>query len=98
TAPYLTKTYTNQLAIEGNQFSDAGDSGSLVVDVGNAEPVGLFFAGGITESSVSVGVANPAPTVLSELGAQEGTSFTFVGTTDHPVSCLNYGGGTATAA
>ena len=33
TEPYLTKTYTNQLAIEGNQFSDAGDSGSLVVDV-----------------------------------------------------------------
>jgi hypothetical protein len=98
TAPYLTKTYTNQLAIEGNQFSDAGDSGSLVVDVGNAEPVGLFFAGGITDLGISVGVANPAPTVLSELGAHEGTSFTFVGTSDHPVSCLNYGDGTATAA
>ena len=46
TTPYLTKTYTNQIAISGNQFSDAGDSGSLVVDAGNAEPVGLFFAGG----------------------------------------------------
>ncbi len=69
TEPYLTKTYTNQLAIEGNQFSDAGDSGSLVVDVSNAEPVGLFFAGGVTNSGVSEGVANPAPTVLSELGS-----------------------------
>jgi len=98
TEPYLTKTYTNQLAIEGNQFSDAGDSGALVVDVSNAEPVGLYFAGGITESGVSEGVANPAPTVLSELGTQEGTTYTFVGTTDHPVSCLNYGNGTATAA
>ena len=98
TDPYLTKNYTNQLAIEGNQFSDAGDSGSLVVDAGNAEPVGLYFAGGLTNSGVSEGVANPAPSVLSELGTQTGTSYTFVGTTDHPVSCLNYGNVTATAA
>lgn len=98
TEAYLTKTYTNQLAIEGNQFSDAGDSGSLVVDVSNAEPVGLFFAGGVTVSGVSEGIANPAPAVLSELGTQEGTSYTFVGAADHPVSCLNYGNSTATAA
>jgi hypothetical protein len=98
TEAYLTKTYTNQLAIEGNQFSDAGDSGSLVVDVSNAEPVGLFFAGGVNTSGVSEGVANPAPTVLAELGAQQGTTYTFVGATDHPVSCLNYGVSTATAA
>ena len=98
TEPYLTKTYTNQIAIEGNQFSDAGDSGSLIVDVSDAEPVGLFFAGGETNTGVSEGIANPAPTVLAELGTQEGTSYTFVGTTDHPVSCLNYGNATATAA
>lgn len=98
TTPYLTKTYTNQIGIEGNEFSDAGDSGSLVVDASDAEPVGLFFAGGINSSGVSEGVANPAPTVLSELGAQQGTTYTFVGTTDHPVSCLNYSNGTATAA
>jgi hypothetical protein len=98
TTAYLTKTYTNQIAIEGNEFSDAGDSGSLVVDAGNAEPVGLFFAGGLTNSGVSEGVANPAPTVLAELGSQEDTTYTFVGTTDHPVSCLNYGAATATAA
>jgi hypothetical protein len=98
TEPYLTKTYTNQIAIEGNQFSDAGDSGSLVVDSGNAEPVGLFFAGGVSNTGVTEGVANPAPTVLAELGTQQGTTYTFVGTTDHPVSCLNYGNATATAA
>jgi len=46
TRPYLTKTFTNQIAMSGNQFSDAGDSGALVVDSANAEPVGLFFAGG----------------------------------------------------
>lgn len=96
TVPYITKTYTNQIAIEGNQFSDAGDSGSLVVDTSNAEPVGLFFAGGVTSTGVTEGVANPASSVLAELGQQEGTGYSFVGTTDHPVSCLNYGAGTAT--
>jgi len=96
--PYLTKTYTNQISIEGDQFSDAGDSGSLVVDSSDAEPVGLFFAGGETNTGVSEGVANPVSTVLAELGAQENTIYTFVGTTDHPVSCLNYGNATATAA
>ncbi len=98
TTAYLTKTFTNQIAIEGSEFSDAGDSGSLVVDASNAEPVGLFFAGGLTNTGVSEGVANPAPTVLQELGSQTGASYTFVGTTDHPVSCLNYGAATATAA
>ncbi len=98
TEPYLTKTYSNQISIEGNDFSDAGDSGSLVVDSADAEPVGLFFAGGVTNTGVSLGVANPVSAVLAELGTQEGTSYTFVGTTDHPVSCLNYGNATATAA
>lgn len=98
TTPYLTKVYNNQIAIEGNQFSDAGDSGSLVVDASNAEPVGLFFAGGVTNTGVTEGIANPAPTVLAELSAHEGTTYTFVGTTDHPVSCLDYSNGTATAA
>jgi hypothetical protein len=91
TEPYLSKTFTNQIGIEGNQFSDAGDSGALVVDTGNAEPVGLFFAGGVTASGVSIGVASPASSVLSALGAQQGTAYTFVGAADHPVSCLNYG-------
>jgi hypothetical protein len=100
TKPYLTKTYSNQLAISGNQFSDAGDSGSLVVDAANAEPVGLYFAGGTDVAGMSQGVASPAGDVLTELGAQAGggTSYTFVGGADHPVSCLNYGGSAAAAA
>ncbi len=97
TKPYLTKVYTNQIAITGNQFSDAGDSGSLVVDSATAEPVGLFFAGGVDTGGVSEGVANPVADVLNELAAQGGP-YTFVGTTDHAVSCLNYGNSTATAA
>jgi len=100
TKPYLTKTYTNQLAISGNQFSDAGDSGALVVDSSNAEPVGLYFAGGIDASGVSQAVANPVGDVLGELSAQVGggTSYTFAGGSDHAVSCLNYGDNTVPAA
>jgi hypothetical protein len=100
TKPYLTKTYTNQLGLSGNGFSDAGDSGSLVVDAANAEPVGLFFAGGTDSFGVSQGVANPVGEVLSELSAQVGggTAYSFVGTADHPVSCLSYGNNTLAAA
>jgi hypothetical protein len=100
TKPYLTKTYTNQLAVTGNQFSDAGDSGSLVVDAANAEPLGLFFSGGVDASGVSQSIASPAPDVLNELAAQSapGASYTFVGAADHPVSCLSYGDSTTAAA
>jgi hypothetical protein len=98
TKSYLTKTYTNQLAISGDQFSDAGDSGALVVDSANAEPVGLFFAVGTDASGVSQGVANPAADVLSELAAGLGGTYTFVGAADHAVSCLNYGDNTISAA
>ncbi len=100
TRPYLTKTFTHQIGVSGNQFSDAGDSGALVVDAANAEPVGLYFAGGTDIAGVSQGVANPASDVLSELGAQAGggTAYTFVGTADHAVSCLNYGDNTISAA
>jgi len=100
TKPYFTKLYTNQLAISGDRFSDAGDSGALVVDTANAEPVGLFFAGGTDAAGVVHGIANPASDVLSELAAQtgNGTNYTFVGGADHAVSCLNYGDSTISAA
>jgi hypothetical protein len=100
TKPYLTKQFTNQIAVSGDRFSDAGDSGALIVDTGNAEPVGLFFAGGIDVSGVSHGIASPAPEVLNELRNQTpgGNSYSFVGTADHEVSCLGYGDSTASAA
>ncbi len=100
TRPYLTKTFTGQLGISGNRFSDAGDSGALVVDVTNAEPVGLFFAGGSDTAGVGQGVANPAGDMLSELSNQSGggTSYTFVGAADHAVSCLSYGDSTVSTA
>lgn len=100
TVPYLSKMFTNQIAISGDGFSDAGDSGSLVLDSGNAEPVGLYFAGGIDTSGVSQAIASPAPEVLNELNAQVGggVTYTYVGTSDHAVSCLNYGDSTVSAA
>jgi hypothetical protein len=100
TRAYLTKTFTHQVGISGNSFSDAGDSGALVVDAANAEPVGLYFAGGTDTAGVSQGVANPANDVLNELSATVGggTSYTFVGGADHGVLCLNYGDSTMASA
>jgi len=92
----LTKTFTNQIAIAGTSFSDAGDSGALVVDTANAEPVGLFFAGGTDANGVEQAIASPVADVLTTLDAQvsaggQQTSYSFVGGADHAVSCLNYG-------
>ena len=99
TRRYLTKTYTGQLAVSGNAFSDAGDSGALLVNAASAEPVGLYFAGGIDAGGVSQAMANPAADVLAELSAQAGgrASYSFVGAADHTVSCLNYGDSTVSA-
>jgi hypothetical protein len=52
----------------------------------------------VDSGGVSEGVANPAPDVLNELATATGSSYTFVGTTDHGVTCLNYGNSTATLA
>ena len=100
TRPYLTKLFTNQVAMTGDRFSDAGDSGALVVNANNAEPLGLFFAGGTDVAGVGHGVANPAPDVLNQLAAQAGSgaSFSFVGSADHEVSCLSYGDSTVASA
>jgi hypothetical protein len=89
---YLTKTYTNQLVIGGSSFSDSGDSGALILDSSNAQPVGLFYAGGTDKRGNGYGVANPIGDVLSELGSQAGlkTNFSIVGGSPHPVACLNY--------
>jgi hypothetical protein len=99
----FTKSFTNQIAIAGANFSDAGDSGALVVDAQNAEPVGLFFAGGTDSTGVEQAIASPAPEVLAALDAQvagpngAAASYSFVGGADHPVSCLNYGAASSLA-
>jgi hypothetical protein len=98
TAHSFSKTFTNQIAVAGAGFSDAGDSGALVVDTANAEPVGLFFAGGTDVNGVEHAIANPAGDVLAALDAQvpgpngSAAAYSFVGGADHAVSCLSYGG------
>ena len=103
TQPYTNKTYTNQIGMPGNYFSDAGDSGSLVVDTANAQPVALFFAGSsATSTQPGESFAQPIGEVLTELGqyggAPSGTTFSMVGGSPHTVNCLNYDANTATSS
>jgi hypothetical protein len=96
TQPYYTKTFANQIGIAGDRFSDSGDSGALVVDAANAEPVGLFFAGGTDGDGHGLSIANPISDVLDELGSQAGSAMSVVGSaTQHPVACVRYDSTTA---
>lgn len=91
TEPYLTKIFTGQIGIAGARFSDSGDSGALVVNAANAEPVGLFFAGGTDGAGHGLSIANPIGDVLSELDAESGEHLSIVGTSQpHPVACIRY--------
>jgi len=91
TQPYTTKIFTGQIGIAGDRFSDSGDSGALVVDAANAQPVGLFFAGGTDGQGHGLSIANPIGDVLRELSEQTGSSMSIVGTdTPHPVACVRY--------
>lgn len=58
--------FEDQIAIEGSRgdFSDGGDSGSLVVDIPGGHPVGLLFAGDSLHT-----LANPIELVLNRFGA-----------------------------
>jgi hypothetical protein len=100
---YVSKTYTNQIGMPGNYFSDAGDSGSLIVDTANAQPVGLFYAGSAgTPTAPGESFAQPIGEVLSNLAqfsqAPSGTTFTVVGGSPHTVNCLNYDTNTAASS
>jgi hypothetical protein len=91
--PYYTKTYTNQIGIPGASFADSGDSGALVLDAANAQPVGLFFSSGAGDGNNGFSVANPIQDVLSELSQKSqagGQSFQIVGGAPHPITCSNY--------
>jgi hypothetical protein len=70
--PTFTIFYDNQIAISPGSFSDAGDSGALVLSTG-LHPVGLLYAG-----TSDVTVANPIGDVISAFEAG-GDSFEFVG-------------------
>ncbi|HEY6349356.1 MAG TPA: hypothetical protein VI636_08120 [Candidatus Angelobacter sp.] len=73
----FTSTFSNQIVINGANFSASGDSGSLVVTSDTARPLGLLFAGNATSTT-----ANSIQDVITALG------FAFpVGNPDHAVSC-----------
>ncbi len=80
-------TYKNQIAITSSGFSAGGDSGSLIVTSGTAQPTGLLFAGSSTTT-----IANPVSDVLAAF-----SGFTFVGGGTHAVTCPT-GGKPAAAA
>lgn len=85
-------TFVNQILITPGGFSDAGDSGSLIVeDVdSNPRPVGLLFAGSSTST-----IANPISEVLSSLGV----SMVGVSTSSSTLSATSsLSGGTAMIA
>jgi len=91
TQPYYTKTFNNQIGIAGEKFSDSGDSGALVLDSSNAEPIGLLFSGGTDGDGAGLSVANPISDVLQELSSEAGTKFTVTGTNvPHKVACVQY--------
>jgi hypothetical protein len=79
-AKAFTATFSNQVIINGGNFSASGDSGSLVVTTDTARPVGLLYAGNSTSTT-----ANPIQDVLSAFAS--GGTTTVVGGGDHAVSC-----------
>jgi hypothetical protein len=75
--------FTNQILVTGGNFIEAGDSGSLLVTQASAEPLGLLYASGGTDS-----VANPITEVIAKLVAKTSPGLAFAaGNPDHPVSC-----------
>lgn len=78
----FTVRFTGQVAINGGNFSNSGDSGSLIVDSNTARPVALLYAG---SSSNTVG--NPIQDVYNALKDSSGNAPQVVGGADHPISC-----------
>jgi hypothetical protein len=75
--------FNNQILVTGGNFIEAGDSGSLLVTQASAEPVGLLYASGGTNS-----VANPIADVIAVMVAKTAPGLAFAASNpDHPVSC-----------
>ena len=80
------------MMVDSAGFSAEGDSGSLIVDSGTAEPVALLFAG----DAVST-VANPISDDLAALVDSNNVQPTFVGGAEHAVAACSLPPASATA-
>ena len=75
----FTTSFTNQVSVAGGDFSNEGDSGSLIVTQNTADPVALLFAGSDTNT-----VGNPIGDVLNAFATNNGVA-TVVGGGQHQV-------------
>ncbi len=80
-AKAFTSIFSNQVVVNGGNFSASGDSGSLIVTADTARPVALLYAGNSTSTT-----ANPIADVLAAFQSGPNAA-TIVGGGDHPVSC-----------
>jgi hypothetical protein len=86
--------YSNQISVTGGTFSGAGDSGSLIVSTGTADPVALVYAGSDTDT-----VGNPVQDVLNAMADSLGNKPVFVGSAStHPVIGCTLAGFSAASA
>jgi hypothetical protein len=76
----FTVMYSNQVGVSGGNFSQDGDSGSLIVTQNSADPVALLFAGSDTDT-----VGNPIGDVLLALADSSNHVPTIVGGAAHQV-------------
>jgi len=72
--------YTDLVQVQGGTFSEAGDSGSLIVQQSTAQPVALLFAGNNQDT-----VGNRISDVLAFFTAKGGSATTIVGGAPHQV-------------
>ena len=76
----FTVSYTNQITVAGGDFSNSGDSGSLIVTQNTADPVALLFAGSDTDTA-----GNPIGDVLLAMADSSNHVPTVVGGGVHQV-------------
>jgi hypothetical protein len=88
----FTETYSDEIMVDSAAFSAEGDSGSLIVDSGTAEPVALLFAGDAAST-----VANPIADDLTALADSNNVAPTFVGGAEHVVAACALPPASATA-
>ena len=79
----FTVVFQNQVGIDGPNFSNSGDSGSLIVTTDAARPIAMLYAGSTTGS-----VGNPIQEVLTALkDPNSGEVPKIFGGGDHLVAC-----------